>query len=107
LPATPLQKRRDKVARQALRDKAFWRPVAFQSGCRPNDESHPGRTEATPLSARGDPHQRALVRRVRELAMEGEQHTALLAVEDWPNVDGSDFETADRVTRDGRARLTC
>lgn len=39
LPATPLQKRRDKVARQALRDKASWRPVAFQSGCRQKSES--------------------------------------------------------------------
>jgi len=44
---------------------------------------------------------------IRELAMEGEQFSARRVVEDWPNVDGSDFETADRVTRDGRARLTC
>jgi hypothetical protein len=52
-------------------------------------------------------YQRALVRRVRELAMKCEQFSALRAVEDWPNVDGSDFGTADRVTRDGQAHLTC
>src|ERR1700682_2280354 len=53
---TLLQKRQDKVARQALRDKAFWRPVAFQSGCRQNDERHSRRTEATSLSARREPY---------------------------------------------------